>query len=224
MAELNPARGFEPNWSTHPGEHIAEYLEENGWSQAELARRAGLTPKLVSEIINGKNPVTPETALKLERVLGLKAEVWLGLQSSWDLFHARQLSCTGACWERLLGFRRPGSGSSGSLRGTPAIASQPETSKPRSVSMPWVTLAAWSRSASDHAVRPALRMRRLAASSPAHRASCTASLYDLIRTTQRLRIAVSCAPCVPRVKQRLCAPRRFSSAAGGHGQSSVLRR
>jgi HTH-type transcriptional regulator / antitoxin HigA len=90
MAELNPARGFEPNWSTHPGEHIEEYLEENGWSQAELARRAGLTPKLVSEIINGKNPVTPETALKLERVLDLKAEVWLGLQSSWDLFHARQ--------------------------------------------------------------------------------------------------------------------------------------
>jgi HTH-type transcriptional regulator/antitoxin HigA len=90
MAVLNPVRGFEPNWSTHPGEHLEEYLEGNGWSQAELARRAGLTPKLVSEIISGKNPVTPETALKLERVLGLRAEVWLGLQSSWDLFHARQ--------------------------------------------------------------------------------------------------------------------------------------
>ncbi len=90
MAVLNPTRGFEPNWSTHPGEHIDEYLEVNGWSQAELARRAGLTPKLVSEIINGKNPVTPDTALKLERVLGLKAEIWMGLQTGWDLFQARK--------------------------------------------------------------------------------------------------------------------------------------
>lgn len=93
MAVLNPVRGFEPNWSTHPGEHLGEYLEENGWSQAELARRAGLTPKLVSEVINGKNPVTPETALKLEVATGLKAEIWLGLQSSWDLFQLRQ--CAG---------------------------------------------------------------------------------------------------------------------------------
>ena len=90
MVALNPIRGFNPNWSTHPGEHLDEYLELNGWSQAEFARRAGLTPKLVSDILNGKNPVTPDTAMKLERVLGLKAEIWLSLQSSWDLFQARE--------------------------------------------------------------------------------------------------------------------------------------
>ncbi len=90
MVALNPIRGFNPNWSTHPGEHLEEYLELNGWSQAEFARRAGLTPKLVSDILNGKNPVTPDTAMKLERVLGLKAEIWLSLQSSWDLFQARE--------------------------------------------------------------------------------------------------------------------------------------
>jgi HTH-type transcriptional regulator / antitoxin HigA len=90
MAKLTPVRGFEPNWSTHPGEHLEEYLEVNGWSQAELARRAGLTPKLVSEIINKKNPVTPATALKLERALGLKAEIWMRIQSSWDLFQVRR--------------------------------------------------------------------------------------------------------------------------------------
>ena len=44
------ARGFEPTWTTHPGEHLSEYLVEFGWSQAELARRAGMTPKLVSDI------------------------------------------------------------------------------------------------------------------------------------------------------------------------------
>lgn len=81
---------FTPAWATHPGQHIDDYLEANNWSQAELARRAGLTPKLVNEIISGKNPVSPDTAIRLERVLGLKAEIWLGLQSDWDLHAARQ--------------------------------------------------------------------------------------------------------------------------------------
>jgi HTH-type transcriptional regulator / antitoxin HigA len=89
MADTKPARGFEPDWATHPGEHLEEYLEINGWSQAEFARRSSLTPKLVSEIVNQKNPVTAETALVLERVLGLKAEIWLSYQARWDLLKAR---------------------------------------------------------------------------------------------------------------------------------------
>ena len=74
----------------HPGEHLAEYIDARGWSQAEFSRLADLTPKLVSEIVNAKNPVTPETAIKLERVLGLKDYIWLGLQRDWDLHQARQ--------------------------------------------------------------------------------------------------------------------------------------
>lgn len=90
MANSPTARAdFEPDWATHPGEHLDEYLEVNNWSQAEFARRSGLTPKLVSEIINRKNPVTPETALVLERVFGLKAEIWLGYQTRWDLLKIR---------------------------------------------------------------------------------------------------------------------------------------
>lgn len=82
--------GWSPDWATHPGEHLAEYIEARGWSQAEFARLTDLTPKLVSEIVNGKNPVTPETAIKLERVLGLRDYIWLGLQRDWDLHQARQ--------------------------------------------------------------------------------------------------------------------------------------
>jgi HTH-type transcriptional regulator/antitoxin HigA len=74
---------------THPGEHLAEYIEERGWSQAQFARLADMSPKLVSTIVNGTNPVTPETALKLEHVLGLKAYIWTGLQANWDLHQAR---------------------------------------------------------------------------------------------------------------------------------------
>jgi len=89
MAQAVERGSWTPNWATHPGEHLGEYIEANGWSQADFARLAGLTPKLVSTIITGRNPVTPDTALRLERVLGLGAQVWLSLQGNWDLFQAR---------------------------------------------------------------------------------------------------------------------------------------
>lgn len=86
---LDHVEGWTPSWATHPGEHLAEQIEARGWSQADFARLAGLTPKLVSTILAGRNPVTTETAIKLERALGMKAEIWVGLQSNWDLFQAR---------------------------------------------------------------------------------------------------------------------------------------
>jgi HTH-type transcriptional regulator/antitoxin HigA len=80
---------WKPNWAVHPGALLQEHLESQGLTQAEFARVAGLTPKLVSTIIKGLNPVTAETAIKLERVLGLKAYIWTTIQAKWDLFQAR---------------------------------------------------------------------------------------------------------------------------------------
>jgi HTH-type transcriptional regulator / antitoxin HigA len=81
---------FAPNWAVHPGEVLAEHLEAQGMSQAELARRTGLTPKLVSEIISGKNRVSVNTARGLGPVLGLAPIVWLNMQAEWDLFEAQR--------------------------------------------------------------------------------------------------------------------------------------
>ena len=53
---------FEPNAVPHPGETVLEYLEFFGWSQRDLARRTGLTPKTISEICSGKAPITPDGA------------------------------------------------------------------------------------------------------------------------------------------------------------------
>lgn len=81
------------NWTTHPGDHLAEHLEIRGWSQAEFARRAKMTPKHVSEIISHKAPVTAVYALRLRKALGprsMKPEMWMALQASYDLFHARK--------------------------------------------------------------------------------------------------------------------------------------
>ena len=82
--------GWTPDWATHPGEHLEEYLDVRGWTQADFVRLSGLNKKLVSDIINQKNPVTPDTAVVLERVLGVKAYIWTGLQADWDLFQARR--------------------------------------------------------------------------------------------------------------------------------------
>lgn len=90
--ETQNETAWEPDWATHPGEHLAEYLEVRSFTQAEFARVAGMTPKLVSEIISCKNPVSPETAIKLERVLGLKDYIWLGIQRDYDLHLARKAS------------------------------------------------------------------------------------------------------------------------------------
>jgi HTH-type transcriptional regulator/antitoxin HigA len=79
-----------PQWATHPGEHLGEHIRERGWSHADFACIADMTPQLVSAIVDGSNPVTPATALKLEHALGLKAYVWTGLQANWNLFQARR--------------------------------------------------------------------------------------------------------------------------------------
>ena len=74
----------------HPGEVVADYIEFNGWSQSDLARRAGLTPKTISEICNGTGPISAPTALAFEKVLQRPAHFWLNLQRQFDEAQARQ--------------------------------------------------------------------------------------------------------------------------------------
>jgi HTH-type transcriptional regulator / antitoxin HigA len=78
-----------PTAVPHPGEVVTEYLEFHGWAQRDLARRTGLTPKTISEICNGKAPVTAPTALALEKVLQRPAHFWLNLQRQFDEAEAR---------------------------------------------------------------------------------------------------------------------------------------
>jgi len=81
---------FSPDYAVSPGEILQERLEAAGMSQAEFARRCGRTPKLISEIIAGKAPVETETAIQFERVTGLHASIWLGIESDYRLLLARQ--------------------------------------------------------------------------------------------------------------------------------------
>lgn len=76
---------FEPDYAVSPGEILEERLGVWGMSQAEFARRCGRSPKLISQIIAGRAPVEPDTALQFEKVSGLDARIWLGLESGYRL-------------------------------------------------------------------------------------------------------------------------------------------
>ncbi|RQD76682.1 MAG: addiction module antidote protein, HigA family [Desulfonatronospira sp. MSAO_Bac3] len=74
---------------THPGEMLfEEFVKPLGLTQVELARCLGVSYPRLNEIIKGKRSVTPDTALRLSRVLGMSPDFWLGLQQDWDLWHA----------------------------------------------------------------------------------------------------------------------------------------
>ncbi len=79
-----------PEWTVAPGEVLGEILEARQMSQAELARRMARPLKTISEIANGKAAVTPDTALQLERTLGISAGFWNGLEARYRETLARQ--------------------------------------------------------------------------------------------------------------------------------------
>lgn len=80
---------YRPDYGVPPGWVLEEMLESYEMSHAEFARRCDRSPKLVSEIIAGKAPVEPETALQFERVLGMDASVWLNIEASYQLHQAK---------------------------------------------------------------------------------------------------------------------------------------
>jgi addiction module HigA family antidote len=81
MADFPPA---------HPGEVLREdFLRALGMSQYALAKALGVPEMRISELVNGKRAITPDTALRLARYFGTSAEFWLGMQMTFDLERAR---------------------------------------------------------------------------------------------------------------------------------------
>jgi addiction module HigA family antidote len=74
---------------THPGEILAEeFLNPMGLTQAEAARRMGMSTNRLNELVRGKRGVTAATAIRLAGLLGTSPELWLNLQATWDLWQA----------------------------------------------------------------------------------------------------------------------------------------
>ena len=73
----------------HPGEHLAEMLDELGVTQYRLAKTIGVPQIRVQQIVRGRRAVTPDSALRLGRALGMTPDFWLNLQRMYDLDVAR---------------------------------------------------------------------------------------------------------------------------------------
>ncbi len=97
---------FEPDYAVPPGWLLKEHLEVHGISQAEFARRCARSPKLISEIIAGKAPLEPATALQFEKVLDVHADIWLGVESAYRLHQAREAELRTNCTEEAVSWVR----------------------------------------------------------------------------------------------------------------------
>ncbi len=89
MTNVSSSRANTPDHASPPGDLVQEYLEHLGISARELARRCGRSGKLMAEIVSGRAPLEPATALQLERVLGVSAAIWSNMEAAYQLHQAR---------------------------------------------------------------------------------------------------------------------------------------
>ena len=69
----------------HPGEHLAEFLDEMGISRYRLVHDISVPPRRINEIVKAKRAVTADTALRLRRHFGTSARFWMNLQDRYEL-------------------------------------------------------------------------------------------------------------------------------------------
>ena len=73
----------------HPGEHLAEIMEELGITQYRLAKAVGVPQIRIHDIVHCRRLITADTALRIGWALGMTPEFWLNLQRMYDLDVAR---------------------------------------------------------------------------------------------------------------------------------------
>jgi len=83
-----PRKQFKPAEVFPPGEYLRDELVSRGWTQSDLAKVIGRPLQTVNEIVNGKKRITARTAKALALAFGTSAELWLNLQTYYDLHTA----------------------------------------------------------------------------------------------------------------------------------------
>ena len=73
----------------HPGEHLAEIIQELGITQYRLAKTIGVPQIRIHDIVHCRRSITADTALRIGRALGMTPDYWLNLQRMYDLDVAR---------------------------------------------------------------------------------------------------------------------------------------
>lgn len=80
----------------HPGETLADVLNERGISQVELAARAGVSEACIGGILAGKENISSNIAAALERALDVPRSFWLNLQANYDAAIRNASACKAA--------------------------------------------------------------------------------------------------------------------------------
>lgn len=81
MAKYYKAR---PKFAVPPGESVKETIENMGITKKEFATRLGITEQSLNRILNGKQPISPNTADGLERVTGVASDLWMDLEAGYQ--------------------------------------------------------------------------------------------------------------------------------------------
>ena len=75
----------------HPGGIVRrQCLEPLGLTVTKAAEGLGVSRQALSELVNEKTPVSVEMAIRLSKAFGSSAETWLGMQTAYDLWEARE--------------------------------------------------------------------------------------------------------------------------------------
>ena len=75
----------------HPGEILNElFIKENGLSISKTAMNIGISRQSLSELVNGKNGITAQTALRLSKAFNTSPKYWMNLQTDYDLKKAEK--------------------------------------------------------------------------------------------------------------------------------------
>ena len=84
------ANNLTPYEPIHPGEIIKDEIEYRGISQRELSSKIGVSYTQVNEILNGKRAINTDFALRIEAALGIDANIFINMQTRYNMQVARQ--------------------------------------------------------------------------------------------------------------------------------------
>jgi len=68
----------------HPGQYVAELIEDYNMTQNEFAEKLEVSPKTISKLVNGEESISDDLAQKLEKFTNISMKTWLNLQASFD--------------------------------------------------------------------------------------------------------------------------------------------
>ncbi len=92
---------LEPFEPTHPGELLADELEARELTQKKFAETLGVPCSVINEVIKGKRAMTPELAFKIEAATGIRAYMWMELQTQYNYWITKRSKKLNAILEKI---------------------------------------------------------------------------------------------------------------------------